>query len=84
MAQTVGPEALGTYLNVSDYLKRRATALGVDTEGLIRTEEEIAAQQQQSQQMAMLEKLGPQGIKSVTDIVTKGTPQGAAAPEEQQ
>lgn len=84
MAQTVGPEALGTYLNVSDYLKRRATALGVDTEGLIRTEEEIIAQQQQSQQMAMLEKLGPQGIKSVTDIVTKGTPQGVAAPEEQQ
>ena len=50
--QAIGPEALARYLVVSDYLIRRGTALGIDMNGLVRTEEEvIAAEQQQHEQL---------------------------------
>lgn len=50
--QAIGPEALARYLVVPDYLIRRGTALGIDMNGLVRTEEEvIAAEQQQYEQL---------------------------------
>jgi len=56
--QVVVPQAVTQYLNVSDYFKRRATALGIETEGLIKTEEEIQQAMQQAQQQEMMMKLG--------------------------
>ena len=54
IAQMLGPEALGQYINISEYMARRASALGIDTDGLVRSKEELQqmAQQQQEQQMA--------------------------------
>jgi hypothetical protein len=56
--QIVGPQAVAQYVNVSDYFKRRATALGIETEGLIKSEEEIQQAMQQAQQQEMMMKLG--------------------------
>jgi len=56
--QIVGPQAVAEYVNVSDYFKRRATALGIETEGLIKTEEEIQQAMQMAQQQEMMMKLG--------------------------
>ena len=44
---------------MSDYLKRRATSLGIDVEGFIRTEEEIQMEQQQQQMMQMGQQVAP-------------------------
>ena len=52
-------EQFATYVNMSDYLKRRATSLGIDVEGLIRTEEEIQMEQQQQQMMQMGQQVAP-------------------------
>ena len=60
--QIVGPQAVTQYLNVSDYFKRRATALGIETEGLIKTEEEIQQAIQQQQMMEMAQKLGQPAV----------------------
>jgi ribosomal 50S subunit-recycling heat shock protein len=60
--QVVGPQAVTQYLNVSDYFKRRATALGIETEGLIKTEEEIQQAMQQQQMMEMAQKLGSPAV----------------------
>jgi hypothetical protein len=60
--QVVGPQAVTQYLNVSDYFKRRATALGIETEGLIKTEEEIQQAMQQQQMMEMAQKLGAPAV----------------------
>jgi hypothetical protein len=60
--QIVGPQAVTQYLNVSDYFKRRATALGIETEGLIKTEEEIQQAMQQAQMMEMAQKLGAPAV----------------------
>ena len=57
---------LNLYVNVSDYLERRASALGIETDGLIRSQEEIEAQMQQAQQMQMMQQLGPEAMRSIT------------------
>lgn len=61
-AQVVGPEAVARYLGVGEYFKRRGAALGIDMDGLIRTEEEIQAAEQQAQLQQMAQHLGPQAI----------------------
>ena len=66
-SQVLGPEAIANFVNVPEYIKRRATALGIKTAGLIKTQEQIAQEQQQAQLMALSEKLGPAGIKAASD-----------------
>ena len=77
IAQTFGPEAM-KMINVTEYLNRRAAALGIDSEGLIRDPEELAGEQQQAQQMEMMNKLGPAGIQAMTKVAT-ATPETANA-----
>jgi hypothetical protein len=48
-------------------LKRRAAALGIKDDGLIFTEEQIAAKQQQAQQQQMAEKVAPNVVKAISD-----------------
>jgi hypothetical protein len=69
IAQTVGPEALGQYVNIREYMSRRASALGIDTEGLVRTEEEIQGMMQQQQMMGLAQQAAPQAISTVAGQV---------------
>ncbi len=59
MGQLFGPEALAQYVNVNEYISRRATALGVPVAGLIKTPEEL----QQEQQQAMMQQAMMQGMQ---------------------
>ena len=63
MTQALGPEVLQQYVNLGDYIKRRATALGIETEGLIKTEEQIAQEMQQMQMQQMAMQAGPNAIQ---------------------
>ena len=62
---------MSQYLNVSEYFKRRATALGIKTDGLVKSQEEIQEQmqamQQQAQQEQLLKSLGPNAVKAISD-----------------
>jgi len=62
MSATIGSEAIGQFVNLREYIKRRATALGIDLAGLIKTEEELAAEAQQAQQQQAIQQFGPQAI----------------------
>ena len=66
-AQVVGPEAVQQFINVEEYFNRRATSLGIKTSGLVKDQEQLAQEAQEAQQMQMTEKLGPAGIKAVSD-----------------
>lgn len=57
-SQLLGDQ-FATYVNMGDYLKRRATSLGIDVEGLIRSEEEIQQEQQMAQQQQMMSQVAP-------------------------
>ena len=67
--QTFGPEVVAKYVNISDYLTRRATALGIDTKGLVKTEEELAAEQQQAQEVIMNQMLAEGGMSMAKEVV---------------
>lgn len=47
------------YLNFSDFLKRRMAALGVDSKGLVYTQEEIEKKQAAAQQAQMQQQVAP-------------------------
>lgn len=64
MAELFGPEVLATYLNTGAYLSRRAAALAIDTNGLIRSEQEVQAQRQQAQQAQQAQQLAPEMLKA--------------------
>lgn len=81
-AQVVGPQAVAEFVNVGEYFQRRATSLGIKTAGLVKSQEEIQAEQQQAQQMAMLQQVAPQGIKALSDqSIEQQRQQGAPEPE---
>lgn len=53
ISQTMGPEAIQTYINPEEVVKRLATAQGIDVLGLIKSQEEVQGQQQQDQQQQL-------------------------------
>jgi hypothetical protein len=59
VAQLGGPQVVGQYIDMSNLLERLATADGIDPEGLVKKPEQIAAEQQQAQQDAMQQQIGP-------------------------
>jgi hypothetical protein len=82
VGQMFGPEAVAEYIRAGSYIQRRAAALGVDVEGLIRSEEEVAQQRQAQQQAAMQQAAAPQAIQQTGQIVQKGMDEGAGSTQE--
>lgn len=72
---SLGPEAVMQNVNVRVAIERFAMSDGIDTHGLIYTEEEIAQKQQQNQMMALAQQLGPDAMK----VLQQG---GQQAPQE--
>ncbi len=85
MKETFGPEIVAQYMKPQDFAARVATALGIETEGLIPTEEEIAQQQQAQQKQAvmsqMMDKVDGPMLKAVSEM-SKGGAAGGAVPAE--
>src|SRR5210317_619203 len=49
VAQTMGPEALAKYIEPSEVIKRLATAQGIETLGLVKTQQQLQGEMQQQQ-----------------------------------
>jgi len=64
IAQILGPEALGQFINIREYMARRALALGIETEGLVRSEEELQALAQQAQEKQTRDVMAPRLAES--------------------
>ena len=50
IAQTMGPEAIGQYINPDEVIKRLAAAQGIDVLNLVKSVQDRQAEQQQAQQ----------------------------------
>ena len=57
IAQTMGPEALATYVNPPEFLQRLAAASGIETLGLIKSPEQIQAEKEEAMQQAQQQEL---------------------------
>lgn len=66
MMAPLGPEAL-SMVNVGDLMKRVATSLGIDADGLIKSQEQIQAEQQQAQEAAMAQMAMQEGMGAMRD-----------------
>lgn len=81
--QPLGAELIQKELNVGDYIDRLGASLGIDTQGLIKSEEEKQAEMQamqQAQQQQMMQgtmadlagKVAPNAIKGMYDAQQNG------------
>ena len=75
--QPLGQDAIATYLNVGDYITRVGASLGIDTNGLVRTAEEVA----QMQAQAAMQQMAQQMLPGAAQEVVKGMVQEDAAQE---
>lgn len=64
IGQILGPQMIQQYIDVREYLNRRAAALGIDTNGLVKSEEQLQMEQQQAAMMQMASQLGPSAVQS--------------------
>lgn len=83
LLQLFGPEAISEYLSAGGYAKRIGTALGMDLEGIVRSEEEVKANREQQQRQAMVEKLGPNMINAESQQQLATQEQAAPQPAAQ-
>ena len=60
IAQTIGPDAIGRFLNTDEYVKRLAAAQGIDYLNLIKTQQQMQQESQQQQQMGQQQELTKQ------------------------
>lgn len=73
IGQLLGPEGLSQYIDFREYLNRRAASLGIETAGLVKTEEQIAQERQQAMQMSMMQQAAPQAIQSAGNVIEQQT-----------
>jgi hypothetical protein len=66
----LGPQAMQE-INISDYITRLAGSLGIDTEGLVKSEE----QKQVEQQAAMEQQQAMQNQQTLGNIAEKSAPE---------
>jgi hypothetical protein len=69
IGQLLGPQMLQQYIDVREYLNRRAAALGIETAGLVKSEEQLQMEQQQAMQMQLLAQHGNQALSSGTSLL---------------
>jgi len=60
--QPLGPEVIASEMNLGDYIDRLAASLGIDTSGLIKSEEQKAQEQMMQQQMMQQQMLEQGGM----------------------
>ena len=72
---TFGEAEVNRRINTGNLMKRLADMDGIDTDGLIKTDEEVAQADQQAQMMQMGQQLGPEIMKMMnTATANGGTP----------
>jgi len=62
----VPPEQLATYIDLTDILRKRAVAIGLDIK-LVRSPADVAKAQQAQQSAALMEKAAPNATKAIGD-----------------
>ena len=62
IAATLGPEQMMQYINPSELIRRYAAADSIETAGLVKSEQELQAEQQEAQELALTQQLTDSAI----------------------
>ncbi|NPU64607.1 phage tail protein [Bradyrhizobium sp. 83012] len=78
IVQTLGPEVAFRYLQPTEYIKRAAASYGIDTGGLVKSDQVIAQEEQMAQLQQLVQTLGPNALNQMGGMgkeVVKGAVQ---------
>jgi len=75
LTETLGPEALQKYINVSDAIQRLATSEGIDPKGLVRSEQELQQEMQAQQEAMQQEQLNNVASQAATSFAGNVQPE---------
>jgi hypothetical protein len=79
-----GPELLMQTMNMRDFITRVGTSLGIDMDGLVKSEEQMAQEQQQNALRSLIDKLGPNAVNQLGGMMqNQGMPGGEQPPQTQ-
>lgn len=70
----LGPDVVAKYMNPADYIKRIGTSLGIDMDGLIKSEDQLQQEQEaalEAQQQQMMASMAEKAIPNATAAVGK-------------
>jgi hypothetical protein len=82
LAQEFGQAAVAERVNIGNYAQRKATALQLDIEGILYSEETVQQRRQEQAQREMAAKLGPEMIRSATNqYMTESQQAAQSAPD---
>ncbi len=59
----LGPEVIAPYIRIGNYLERRGANRAVDTDGLIRSQDEVDANNAQQAQQQLMQQVAPEVVK---------------------
>lgn len=82
LAGMVGPEQAAAVIQLDELARRLGNAYSVDLKGLVKTPEDLAAEQQQAQMAQLTESLGPEVIKAGAQLATTAGPSAQPQPSE--
>lgn len=85
--QLFGPTEVAKRINLGEYFRRKAAAKSIDPEGLIRTDEEVAEEDQNNQMLALAQQAAPgiatQGTRGVVEDMLNQRQADMGAPPQQ-
>ena len=86
IAQTMGPDAIAQYINPDEVIKRLAASSGIDVLNLVKSMQELQAEQQQQmqQQQAMMAQQQAPQMAAVAQKADAAQMQVAQQAQEQQ
>lgn len=71
LSQALGQDTIKEYVSISSAIGRLAASFGINVQGLIKTPEEMAQEQQAAQEQQMAETLGPQAIQAAGQVTAQ-------------
>ena len=80
IATALGPEQFLQYINPTELIRRFAASDGIDTAGLVRSEEELQQQQAQSEQAMLAQQLTQGAIQNGSTQPPQIAPNGGGSP----
>ncbi len=75
VASVAGPQAMAQYANAREFMERLAHADGLQPEGLVKSEQELAQERQQMMQQQMAAQAVPGVLKETTKAMVSGNTQ---------
>lgn len=72
VAEIFGPQEIAKRVDAGTYMLRRANALGLDTDGLVKSDDILALEAQNEQLMAILQQVAPNVVNALSQQMTNG------------